>query len=148
MLASSCSSGEPGEAPFHRQVTSESPPITRIAPAERHLRRTHHHPAIDGHRSPRVVRKDRTKDIPAGLSQRAREVAGGTESSQTPRRRKMDSNFQYAGAVNLVIAPFCAAQAPSRSHSVATNASYSTGSRDRMSAQISVARLRFARAEE
>ena len=94
MLASSCSSGEPGEAPFHRQVTSESPPITRIAPAERHLRRTHHHPAIDGHRSPRVVRKDRTKDIPAGLSQRAREVAGGTESSQTPRRRKMDSNHR------------------------------------------------------
>ena len=94
MLASSCSSGEPGEAPFHRQVTSESPPITRIAPAERHLRRTHHHPAIDGHRSPRVVRKDRTKDIPAGLSQRAREVAGGTESLLTLRRRKMDSNHR------------------------------------------------------
>ena len=35
----------------------------RIAPAEGHLRRTHHHAAIDGHRSPRVVRKDRTKDI-------------------------------------------------------------------------------------
>jgi hypothetical protein len=63
MLASSCSSGEPGEVPFHRQVTSESLPITRIAPAEGHLRRTHHHPAIDGHRSLRVVRKDRTKDI-------------------------------------------------------------------------------------
>ena len=33
--------------------------------------------------------------------------------------------------------PFCAAQAPSRSHSVATNASSSTGSRDRRSARIS-----------
>ena len=61
MLASSCSSGEPGEVPFHRQVTSESLPITRIAPAEGHLH--HYHPAIDGHRSPRVARKDRTKDI-------------------------------------------------------------------------------------
>jgi hypothetical protein len=46
VLASSSSSGEPGEIPFHRQV-SWSLPITRIAPAEGHLRRTHHHPAID-----------------------------------------------------------------------------------------------------
>jgi hypothetical protein len=63
MLASSSSSGEPGEIPFHRQVTSGSLPIMRIAPAEGHPRRTHHHPAIDGHRSPGVVRKDHTKDI-------------------------------------------------------------------------------------
>jgi len=30
----------------------------------------------------------------------------GTESLQTPRWRGLDSNFQYAGAVNLVVAPF------------------------------------------
>jgi len=34
MLASSSSSGEPGEVPFHGQVTSENLPITMIAPAE------------------------------------------------------------------------------------------------------------------
>ena len=34
MLASSSSSGEPGEVPFHVQVTSENLPITMIAPAE------------------------------------------------------------------------------------------------------------------
>ena len=28
-------------------------------------------------------------------------------SHLTPRRRGMDSNFQYAGAVNLVVAPLC-----------------------------------------
>jgi hypothetical protein len=32
--------------------------------------------------------------------------ARGTESLQTPRWRGLDSNFQYAGAVNLVVAPF------------------------------------------
>ena len=30
----------------------------------------------------------------------------GTESSLTLRWREMDSNFQYAGAVNLVVGPF------------------------------------------
>ena len=30
----------------------------------------------------------------------------GTKSSQTRRWSGMDSNFQYAGAVNLVVAPF------------------------------------------
>ena len=34
MLASRSSSGEPGEVPFHGQVTSENLPITMIAPAE------------------------------------------------------------------------------------------------------------------
>jgi hypothetical protein len=32
--------------------------------------------------------------------------ARGTESLQTRRWRELDSNFQYAGAVNLVVAPF------------------------------------------
>jgi hypothetical protein len=30
----------------------------------------------------------------------------GTESLQTPRWRELDSNFPYAGAMNLVFAPF------------------------------------------
>ena len=34
-----------------------------IAPAEGNLRRTHHTRPEDGHQSPRVVRKDHTKDI-------------------------------------------------------------------------------------
>jgi len=33
-------------------------------------------------------------------------VLRGTESSLTLRWRGLDSNFQYAGAVNLVVAPF------------------------------------------
>jgi hypothetical protein len=39
---------------------------------------------------------------------RAHEAVGarGTESLQTPRWRGLDSNFQYAGAVNLIVAPF------------------------------------------
>ena len=35
--------------------------------------------------------------------------ARGTESLQTLRWRKMDSNFQYAEAVKLVVAPFSCA---------------------------------------
>jgi hypothetical protein len=35
----------------------------------------------------------------------------GTESSQTLRWRGLDSNFQYAGAVNLIVALFCSPRA-------------------------------------
>jgi len=34
-------------------------------------------------------------------------VLRGTESLLTRCWREMDSNFQYAGAVNLFVAPFC-----------------------------------------
>src|SRR5215469_11362171 len=37
---------------------------------------------------------------------RAREIASGTDGLRTLCGREMDSNFQYAGAVNLVVGPF------------------------------------------
>jgi hypothetical protein len=49
---------------------------------------------------------DRTHNEPRGLERRQRWLGGfGTDSSQTPRWREMDSNFQYAGAVKRAVTP-------------------------------------------
>src|SRR5215469_6010717 len=42
-----------------------------------------------------------------GSVKRLNSCSRGTDGSQTHRWREMDSNFQYAGTVNLVVASLC-----------------------------------------